>query len=79
MKKSQENLHSQEEEKIIIINDKTIATRVNPKKEEKSNTLDLSIVTPKLKAYVKSFTVDSKREWAPANVVRLKGGKTKYM
>ena len=36
------------EEKVIIPNDKTIPTRVNPKKGEKSNTLNLSIMTPKL-------------------------------
>ena len=41
------------EEKVIIPNDKTIPTRVNPKKGEKSNTLNLPIKTPKLQDHVK--------------------------
>ena len=40
-------LEWEEEKKVIILNDKTVPARVPPKKGEKANTLDLSIVTPK--------------------------------
>ena len=43
----------------------------------KANTLNLLVVTKKLNAFMKSFTLDSKRKWSSANVVRVKGVKNK--
>ena len=62
------------EKKVVRLNDTTVPTRIPPKKGKKANTLDLSFVNPNLKAYVKKFTVDSKREWTPVDSFLYKIG-----
>ena len=65
-------------EECIVMGDLNSEVKM-PRKEKcskkgvQATTLDLSIVTLNLKAYVKKFTVDSKREWTPANAVRMQG------
>ena len=55
------SLHEKQREKKFILNNKNIPAKVPGKKGDKTNCLDLSIVIPNLKTYLKKFTVDSKR------------------
>ena len=63
---------------MIFLNYKTVSTRVPGKEGEQAKGIDFSIVTPNLKTYMNKFTVDSKRDWSPANTKKVNGVTDKF-